>query len=60
MSSSAITSEQLLPDSERVMPLTRPDSDAAEHKLMCYCEICKRPDAMYWKKGAKDARKRMS
>ena len=59
MSSSAIASEQLLPDSERVMPLTRPDSDAAEHKLMCYCEICKRPDAMYWKKGAKDARKRM-
>ena len=60
MSNSAITSKQLLPDSERVMPLTRPDSDAAEHKLMCYCEICKRPDAMYWKKGAKDARKRMS
>lgn len=58
MSASAIPSE-LLPDSKRVMPLTRPDSDAAEHKLMCYCEICKRPDAMYWKKGAKDARKRM-
>ena len=58
MNSSAIPSE-LLPDSERTMPLTRPDSDAAEHKLMCYCEICKRPDAMYWKKGAKDARKRM-
>ena len=49
MSSSVIPSE-LLPDSERVLPL----------KLMCYCEICKRPDAMYWKKGAKDARKRMS
>lgn len=50
---------ETLPDSKRVMPPTRPDSDAAEHKLMCYCEICKRPDAMYWKKGAKDARKRM-
>ena len=50
---------ELLPDAKRKMPATRPDSDAAEHKLMCYCEICKRPDAMYWKKGAKDARKRM-
>ena len=46
-----------LPDEQRAMPLTRPDSDAAEHKLYCRCEICKRPDAMYWKRGAKDARK---
>lgn len=50
---------ELLPDAERKMPATRPDSEAAGHKLMCTCPICQRPDAMYWKKGAKDARKRM-
>lgn len=38
---------------ERVMPETRPDSDAYDHiekKLVCKCSICKRPAAERWRR----------
>lgn len=34
----------LLPEQERRMPLTRPDSAAAGHRARCACEVCKRPE----------------
>ena len=37
--------EHRLPEDQRIMPETRPDAEAAEHRLMCMCRVCKRPAA---------------
>ena len=34
------------------VPETRPDSTAGEHRILCKCEVCKRPQAAAWKKRA--------
>ena len=44
---------EVLPEAERVMPATRPDSDAYEHmsqSLTCACEVCLRPAAERWRR----------
>ena len=43
----------LLGNHERVMPQTRPDSDAYDHmtkKLPCRCLVCQRPAAERWRR----------
>ena len=43
----------LATESERVMPATRPDSDAYEHAgrtVMCGCDVCVRPEADRWRR----------
>lgn len=45
----------LLPDEQRVMPETRPDSDTLEHRAWCTCEVCSRPEAaILWRRRAKN------
>jgi hypothetical protein len=42
----------LLPDAQRVVPATRPDTDAYEHMTKakkCKCTVCKRPESELWK-----------
>lgn len=42
----------LLPDGERAMPETRPDTDAYDHMTKprkCICFVCRRPEAQRWK-----------
>lgn len=41
---------QLLADRRRRMPETRPDTDAAEHSLLCRCKVCMRPEAERWRR----------
>lgn len=47
---------ELLDERARVLPETRPDTDAYEHWLKgrgCKCEVCSRPESKKWKeKGA--------
>lgn len=33
----------LIPDDERHLPATRPDSSAKGHRAGCRCTVCKRP-----------------
>lgn len=43
----------VLPDEQRVMPETRPDTDAYDHMgrwRPCKCEPCLRPTALKWQK----------
>ena len=43
---------EVLPEDERVMPTTRPDTDAYDHMSKprkCKCDVCKRPEAKRWK-----------
>lgn len=43
---------ELLPDDDRTMPLTRPDTDAYDHfgkRQKCRCDVCRRPEAQRWK-----------
>lgn len=43
----------LLPQEDRVLPATRPDSDAYDHMSKpygCSCEVCRRPAAERWKR----------
>jgi hypothetical protein len=46
----------VLPDGDRVLPLTRPDSDAYRHmdrrngRRSCSCQVCKRPEAAKWQR----------
>ena len=35
----------LLPDSRRQMPETRPDDQTLEHRASCRCKVCRRPQA---------------
>lgn len=35
----------VLPEDQRVMPETRPDSLTLEHRARCTCEVCQRPGA---------------
>jgi hypothetical protein len=35
----------LIGDNSRVMPDTRPDDQALEHRAWCRCEVCARPAA---------------
>lgn len=38
---------------DRVMPETRPDSDAYDHmstNLLCRCQVCLRPEAERWRR----------
>lgn len=44
---------EVLPDDSRVMPPTRPDTDAYDHmdvSLTCGCEVCQRPEAERWRR----------
>jgi hypothetical protein len=36
----------LLPDEQRVWPETRPDSLILQHRTLCTCEVCQRPEAI--------------
>jgi hypothetical protein len=41
----------LVNDGQRVLPETRPDTDAYEHmsrSVMCRCRVCRRPEARHW------------
>jgi hypothetical protein len=52
----------LLPEESRVMPQTRPDTDAYEHAkvtLMCRCEVCVRPGASEWRRKWRAQAKRL-
>ncbi len=40
----------MIPDDERIMPETRPDSEAAAHRALCQCDVCRRPGSMTLKK----------
>lgn len=43
---------EMAPDADRVMPETRPDTDAYDHaekKPRCKCRVCKRPEALRWR-----------
>lgn len=43
---------ELLPVEERLLPETRPDTDAYDHMTKprrCKCLVCKRPEAKRWK-----------
>lgn len=43
----------LLADEERPpLPETRPDTEAYEHGTFCRCVVCKRPEALRWKRLA--------
>lgn len=51
----------VLEDSERKLPETRPDSEAYDHARnraeMCWCDVCCRPASMvqkYYRKGRRD------
>lgn len=52
---------QLLDDGSREMPETKPDDIAyehAKHTLLCFCDVCRRPDAERWRsKWRRDRRK---
>jgi hypothetical protein len=42
----------LVEEGARVMPATRPDSDAYDHMdrtVLCRCEVCRRPAAERWR-----------
>lgn len=44
---------ELLDDGARVMPETRPDTDAYDHadrKPRCRCMVCRRPEALRWRR----------
>jgi hypothetical protein len=44
---------QLLKDGQRVMPVTRADTDAYDHmerSLLCRCQVCSRPEAERWRR----------
>jgi hypothetical protein len=45
----------LVADSTRVMPETRPDTDAYEHwwtNVLCKCDVCRRPQAEAYRRRA--------
>jgi hypothetical protein len=53
----------LLDQEDRVMPLTRPDSDAYEHRILnkdCNCEVCLRPSSLRWRAKASEERRTRS
>ena len=39
----------MIPEDRRVMPETRPDTEAAEHRLTCLCVVCQRLASKRWK-----------
>lgn len=44
---------EVLPEADRTMPETRPDTDAYDHaakKRRCTCAPCRRPTAERWRK----------
>lgn len=53
----------LLGDDQRVLPETRPDTDAYDHMTKprrCRCYVCLRPEAKKWKRQwRKDRRRQM-
>jgi hypothetical protein len=41
----------LLPEDQRVMPETRPDEETLEHRAICRCDVCRRPQAaVLWRR----------
>lgn len=43
---------EVLPDEERTLPQTRPDTDAYDHASKprkCRCDVCRRPEARRWR-----------
>lgn len=54
---------QLLDESERVVPVTRPDTEAMDHiwkRRPCKCDVCKRPESEPWKEKARAQMRRPS
>lgn len=50
---------ELRAEEARVLPETRPDTDAYEHWLKgrgCKCEVCSRPESKKWKDKGAEAR----
>jgi hypothetical protein len=48
----------VLPDDERLMPLTRPDDATLRHRASCTCEVCQRPQArILWRRARRSARR---
>lgn len=39
----------VVPEKNRVMPETRPDSAAKGHRLKCRCHVCRRPGGRAWR-----------
>lgn len=59
----------LVPDEARIVPETRPDTDAYDHALItvnCRCRVCMRPQAQRWRnklrkeQGLRPIRKKVS
>lgn len=46
----------VLDDADRVLPETRPDEEAFDHPYGCRCQVCRRPDALYWKRAKRFTR----
>lgn len=43
----------VLDDEDRVLPETRPDTDAYDHmtsNIFCRCDVCRRPHAEHWRR----------
>ena len=40
----------LVPEDQRVMPETRPDTEAQYHKHLCRCDVCHRPESLRWRR----------
>lgn len=53
---------ELAPMGERVLPATRPDTDAYDHMekpRRCKCDVCRRPEAKRWKNQWRRERRQM-
>ena len=48
---------ELLEDGARAMPETRPDAETLEHRALCRCDVCKRPQAaVLWRRRHRTGR----
>lgn len=51
---------ELLPESQRTMPKTRPDEDGYDHRVMCRCDICRDNEQLLgWKQLRLGSRSRV-
>jgi hypothetical protein len=47
----------LLPEEDRVMPQTRPDDATLDHRALCRCLVCQRPQAaVLWRHAMRKGR----
>ena len=42
----------MIPDEERAFPETREDAEILTHRLLCRCDVCKRPAAQEMRRRA--------